>query len=356
MTSFPHSTEPGPTDPPAPPGYREIEAAAARLEGLAVRTPLLESPALNARVGRRVLIKPEPLQRTGSFKFRGAYNRISLIPEAERARGVIAFSSGNHAQGVAAAAELLGVPATIVMPDDAPRIKTENTRGYGARVVPYRRGQEDREEVAAPIIAESGATLVRPYDDPGVIAGQGTCGREIALDAAERGLEIERLLICCGGGGLTAGCALAFEALSPRTRIHTVEPAGFDDTARSLAAGERRANPAATGTICDALMAQRPGELTFPINHRLVESGLTVTDDEVEAAMVYAFRSLKLVVEPGGAVALAALLSGKLPAEPAAPESANEARGCIAVVLSGGNVDPEAYAGILQRAGAGTAT
>ena len=322
------------------PGYSDIEAAAARLEGQAVRTPLLESPALNERVGGRVLIKPEPLQRTGSFKFRGAFNRISQIPEAERGRGVIAFSSGNHAQGVAAAAELLGVEATIVMPADAPRIKTENTRGYGATVVPYRRGEEDREAVAAPILERTGATLVRPYDDPGVIAGQGTCGREIALEAAERGLRIERLLVCCGGGGLTAGCALAFEALSPETRIHTVEPAGFDDHARSLAAGERLDNPQASGTICDALMAPRPGALTFQVNRRLVESGYAVTDEETRQAIAYAFQWLKLVLEPGGAVTLAALLSGKV--KPPA------GGGCIAIVLSGGNVDPEAYAETLQ--------
>ncbi len=319
------------------PAFADIEAAAARLAGWAVETPLLNSPALDRKLGGRVLLKAETLQRTGSFKFRGAYNRISLIPEAERGAGVVAYSSGNHAQGVAAAAALLGVPATIVMPADAPAIKVANTRGYGAEVVLYDRLTENREALGAALAAERGATLVRPYDDPGVIAGQGTCGLEIARQAAARGLEIDALLVCCGGGGLTAGCALALAQLSPNTQVYTVEPAGFDDTRRSLALGgaegARVVNDPAAQSFCDALLAPTPGELTFPINRRLLAGGFAVSDAEVRAAMGYAFQTLKLVLEPGGAVALAAVLAGRL-----------ETHGkTVALTLSGGNVDPETY-------------
>ena len=322
------------------PGTADVEAAAGRLQGKAVHTPLLEVAALNERIGARVLIKPESLQRTGSFKFRGAYNRISQIPPEERNKGVVAYSSGNHAQGVAAAAALLGLPATIVMPADAPRIKIENTRGFGAEVVTYARDSEDRAAIAEEIVERKGATLVPPYDDPLVIAGQGTCGREIAQDAAARGAKIDHLLICCGGGGLTAGCALAFEALSPGTRVHSVEPVGFDSTARSLVSGKRETNRPGAASLCDALLAPQPGQTTLEINRRLLAEGLAVDDREIAAAMAYAFRTLKLVVEPGGAAALAALLSGKL-----------EAPGdCVALVISGGNVDPAAYAEIIAGA------
>jgi threonine dehydratase len=319
------------------PTFADVEAAAARLAGWAVVTPLLEFPALDEQLGGRILIKPEILQRTGSFKFRGAYNKISQLPEAKRPAGVVAYSSGNHAQGVAAAARLLGVPATIVMPADAPAIKIENTRSYGAEVLLYDRYREAREEVAAGLVAERGATLVRPYDDPDIIAGQGTCGLEIARQAAALGQRLDALLVCCGGGGLTAGSALALTELSPGTAIHTVEPVGFDDTARSLAAGRRVVNDPGPSSICDALLAPTPGELTFMINRGLVAGGLAVTDDETRAAMAYAFRHLKLVVEPGGAVALAAVLSGKI-----------EARGkTLALTLSGGNVDPEFFATVI---------
>ncbi len=225
------------------PSFTDVEAAAERLAGHAVATPLLNSPALDRRVGGRVLLKAETLQRTGSFKFRGAYNRISRIPEDARPAGVVAYSSGNHAQGVAAAAALLGVPATIVMPKDAPAIKLANTRGYGAEVVLYDRFTEVREEIGAEIAARRGATIVRPFDDPAIIAGQGTCGLEIARQAAAVDAELDAVLICCGGGGLTAGCALALAELSPRTAIYTVEPEAFDDTARSLAGGARVARP-----------------------------------------------------------------------------------------------------------------
>jgi threonine dehydratase len=319
------------------PTFADVEAAAARLAGWAVVTPLLEFPALDERVGGRVLIKPEVLQRTGSFKFRGAYNKIRQLPEAKRPAGVIAYSSGNHAQGVAAAARLLGVPATIVMPADAPAIKIENTRGHGAEVLLYDRYRDAREEVAARLVAERGASLVRPYDDPDIIAGQGTCGLEIARQAAALGQRLDAVLVCCGGGGLTAGVALALAELSPGTAIHTVEPAGFDDTARSLAAGRRVTNDPRASSICDALLAPTPGELTFAINRERVTGGLAVTEDETRAAMAYAFRHLKLVVEPGGAVALAAVLAGKI-----------KTRGrTLALTLSGGNVDPDVFASVI---------
>ena len=347
MNSSPESTaEPFQA---APPNFADVAAAAERLAGHAVETPLLSSPALDRRVGGRILLKAETLQRTGSFKFRGAYNRISRIPEDARPAGVVAYSSGNHAQGVAAAAALLGVPATIVMPKDAPAIKLANTRGYGAEVVLYDRFTEAREEIAAELAARRGATIVRPFDDPAIIAGQGTCGLEIARQAAALDAELDAVLICCGGGGLTAGCALALAELSPRTAIYTVEPEAFDDTARSLAAssldasssdgGARVVNDPAARSFCDALLAPTPGALTFAINRRLVTGGLSVGDAEVAAAMAYAFRTLKLVVEPGGAVALAALLSERL-----------DARGkTVALTLSGANVDPQTYRKVLNR-------
>jgi len=321
------------------PAFAEVEAAAERLRGLAVRTPLLESPALNERVGGRVLLKAETLQRTGSFKFRGAYNRISQIPDAARPAGVVAYSSGNHAQGVAAAAALLGLPATIIMPADAPAMKLANTRAYGAEVIPYERNSASREALAMEIAERRGATIVRPYDDAGVIAGQGTCGLEIAEQAAAMDAQLDALLVCCGGGGLTAGCALAMAERSPNTAVYTVEPEGFDDTRRSLAGGERVSNADGGQSFCDALLSPTPGHLTFAINQRHATGGLAVSDAEVAEAMAYAYRTLKLVIEPGGAVALAAVLAGRI-----------EARGkTIAVVLSGGNVDPQAYAEILAR-------
>jgi threonine dehydratase len=339
MTSSPGSMPERKTHepPPGAPGLTEIEAAAERLSGRAVRTPLLEFPALNERIGGRVLVKAETLQRTGSFKFRGAYNKISQIPEAARPRGVVAFSSGNHAQGVAAAASLLGVPATIVMPADAPAIKIENTRALGAEVVCYDRDSESREAVAEALAAERRATLVRPFDDPDIIAGQGTCGLEIAQQAQALDARPDVALVCCGGGGLVAGTATALAALSPETKVYSVEPEAFDDTARSLAAGRRLGNQAAAGSFCDALLAPMPGELTFAINHRLLTGGLAVSDQEVADAMIFAFRVLKLVVEPGGAVALAALLAGRY-----------EARGMtVAITLSGGNVDSDTFAQVL---------
>jgi threonine dehydratase len=310
------------------PTAADVDAAARRLEGIALRTPLLTSPVLDALTGARVFLKPETLQRTGSFKFRGAYNKVSSIPPERRAGGVVAFSSGNHAQGVAAAAKLLDMRAVIVMPRDAPRPKRERTAALGAD-----REREDREAIARDIAARRGAVLVPPYDDPLVIAGQGTTGREIVEDLAARGLAPDFVLVSASGGGLTAGIALAVKARCPSARLFTAEPQGFDDHARSFKSGQREVNAAITGSICDALLARMPGEITFAINRTLVGEGVSASDEEVAAAVGFAFRELKLVVEPGGAVGLAALLAGKL-----------DVRGkVVAVVLSGGNVDPELF-------------
>ncbi|MDZ4737837.1 MAG: threonine/serine dehydratase [Rhodospirillaceae bacterium] len=319
---------------PAAPDYADIEAAAARLAGHAAMTPLLSSAALDARTGGRMLIKAETLQRTGSFKFRGAYNKLRrLVDEGMRPDAVVAYSSGNHAQGVAAAAALLGIKAAIVMPSDAPAIKIANTRGYGAEIITYDRYRESREELAARIADERRAVIVPPYDDPDIIAGQGTAGREIVAQARALGTEPDALITPCGGGGLMAGLSIAVSHDCPDCTIHAAEPAAFDDTGRSLLAGERLANANDARSICDALLAPTPGELTFSINRKLVTSGVSVSDDEVRAAMAFAFDTLKLVVEPGGAVALSAILNGRIPT-----------RGrTVAIVLSGGNVDPASF-------------
>lgn len=316
----------------------DIDAAAQVLQPYAVHTPLVSSPALDALTGARVFLKPEVLQRTGSFKFRGAFNKLSSIPENQRAGGVVAFSSGNHAQGVAAAAQILGMRATIVMPADAPVSKRERTKGYGAEVVLYDRLREDREAIARRIAEERGATLVPPYDDPKVIAGQGTVGLEIVEDLAALGLSPDLVVAPASGGGLLAGIALAVRSRCPQAAILCAEPDAFDDHARSLRAGQREPHHAETRTICDALMAAIPGQLTFSINQRLLARGLTASDAEVAAAVGFAFRELKLVVEPGGAVALAALLAGRI-----------QARGkTVAVVLSGGNVDADMFARLIE--------
>jgi threonine dehydratase len=313
----------------------EIRAARARLEGVARVTPLLESALLNRMAGRRILVKAECLQRTGSFKFRGGWAAVSALSEAARRRGVIAYSSGNHAQGVARAAELMGVPAVIVMPRDAPTLKVANTKAYGAEVVSYdRAGGESREEVGGQLAEERGLTLIKPYDEPMVIAGQGTCGLEIAEQARAAGVERADVLVCCGGGGFSAGIALALEAEAPGLRVRPVEPAGFDDWTRSLAAGERLRNDSETGSICDALLSPMPGALTFPVLKRLAGPGLAVSDDEALRAMAHAFLRLKIVAEPGGAVALAAALFR-------ADGIEDEAVICT---VSGGNVDPEMFA------------
>jgi threonine dehydratase len=285
-----------------------IEAAAERAKGVTRRTPLLFSPAIDAIAGRRVLVKPECLQHTGSFKFRGAWSALTALPDAIRAKGVLAYSSGNHAQGVALAAQRLGVPAVILMPADAPAAKIEGTRSYGAEVVLYDRAREIREEIGARLAADRGLTLVKPYDDPQVIAGQGTCGLEIAEQAADLGVTEADVIVCCGGGGLTAGISLALESRAPGLRPRPAEPEAFDDTARSLRSGNRESNAADSGGLCDAIMTLQPGELTFPILSRLCGPGLTVSDDEVLRTMARAARHLKIIAEPGGAVALAAAL------------------------------------------------
>lgn len=317
--------------------FAGVQDAARQIAGHAVRTPLIESPALNERLGGRVLMKAENLQVIGAFKFRGAYNRISRFTDAEKARGVVAYSSGNHAQAVAAAARAVGTTAIIVMPADSPRVKVEGVIAYGGEVRTYDRYSESREAIGEEIASTRGSVLVRPFDDPFVIEGQGTTGLEIVEDARARGLELDQLVCGTSGGGLIAGINLAMAALSPETAVIGVEPEAYNDTVLSLAAGERLTHAPAKPTICDALMTDRPGELTFPINRRLARVE-TVSDAEVAEAVRYAFRTLKLVVEPGGAVSLAALLSGKVRTKDQT----------TAIVLSGGNVDPALFSAIIE--------
>ena len=315
------------------PTAADVELAAQRLAGVALRTPLVNSPVLDAATGGRIFLKAETLQRTGSFKFRGAYNKISSIPDSMRAAGVVAYSSGNHAQGVAAAAGLLGMRAAIVMPSDAPKAKRERTAALGAEIVLYDREREDRAGIARRIASERGATLVPPYDDRLVIAGQGTIGREIIEDMEKLKLSPDIAVIGASGGGLAAGISLAVKARAPGVKFYTAEPEGFDDTLRSFKSGRREENARMSGTICDALMTQIPGELTFEINRRLIGEGVTASDAEVGRAVAFAFHELKLVVEPGGAIGLAALLAGRL-----------DVKGKVVIaVLSGGNVDAELF-------------
>lgn len=318
-----------------------IEAAAARLKGQAHVTPLLSSPFLDEIAGRRVLVKAECLQHTGSFKFRGAWSAVSALPGEVRRRGVIAFSSGNHAQGVALAARRHGIASVIVMPSDAPRIKIENTRALGAEVVLYDRATEDRDAIGARLAAERGLTLIKPFDEPLVIAGQGSVGLEIAEQAAAEGVNGADVLVCCGGGGLSSGVALALEARAPGMRVRTVEPAGFDDMARSLRSGHILRNAATTGSLCDAIVTPQPGAITFPILQRLAGPGLVVSDDEALHAMALAFSRLRIVLEPGGAVALAAALFRPSDIDGEA----------VVAVASGGNVDPEVFRLALDRFG-----
>jgi threonine dehydratase len=327
----------GAIDKTTSPNAADIAAAAQRLAGIAVRTPLINAPVLDERLGARVFLKAETLQRTGSFKFRGAYNKIASIPPDKRAAGVVAYSSGNHAQGVAAAARLLGLRATIVMPSDAPSAKRARTAALGAEIVPYDRDRQDRAAIAEEIARARGATLVPPYDDPLIIAGQGTIGAEIVEDLGRLGLAPDIVLVGASGGGLAAGTALGIKAKAPSANIYIIEPEGFDDTLRSFASGRRESNARMSGTICDALMTTTPGALTFPITRALIGQGFTVSDAEVAAAVRYAFEELKLVVEPGGAVALAALLAGKL-----------DVKGrVVAAILSGGNVDAQLFARLI---------
>jgi threonine dehydratase len=314
-----------------------IEAAAQRLSGHVRITPLLHAPLLDRIAGRQVFVKAECLQLTGSFKARGGWSAVSALDPQARARGVIAYSSGNHAQGVALDAARHGAPCVILMPSDAPAVKIANTRAYGAEVVLYDRQTQDRDAIGDQLAAERGLTLIKPFDDPQVIAGQGTVGLEIATQAAEAGVTKAPVLVCCGGGGLASGIALALEAKAPGLTVRTAEPAGFDDMARSLAAGQRLKNPAATGSICDAILTLMPGELTFPILQRLAGPGLVVTDDQALQAMALAFTHLRIVLEPGGAVALAAALFA-----PDLPET-------VIAVATGGNVDPATFATALAR-------
>ncbi len=315
-----------------------IEAAAERLKGHVRETPILTSPFLDEIAGRRVLVKPECLQHTGSFKFRGAWSAISALSEADRRRGVIAYSSGNHAQGVAHAAALHGTSSVIVMPSDAPQLKINNTRALGGEVVLYDRANESREDIGEALASERGLTLIRPYDEPQVIAGQGTTGLEIARQAASLGVEQADVLVCCGGGGLTSGIALALEGHAPGLRARPCEPEGFDDVKRSLATGHIQNNAASSGNICDAILTPQPGQITFPILKRLCGPGFSVTEEEAMRAMALAFLRLKIVLEPGGAVSLAAALF-----------RSDEIKGdAVIVVASGGNTDPEVFGKALE--------
>jgi threonine dehydratase len=324
------------------PTFGDVEAARRRLGSLACLTPLLEHPALNAISGARVLLKAENLQRVGAFKFRGAYNKIAQLDKADFPGGVVACSSGNHAQGVAAAATLRGFRSAIVMPADAPRLKVDRTKAFGGEVVSYDRTKEDRDAIARELCASRGAAYVHPFDDPDVIAGQGTVGLEIMEQAEAMGAVPDIVLVGASGGGLISGVSIAVKQMHPAAEIWSVEPAGFDDLARSLRKGERERNPALSGSICDALMSVTPGELTFEMLKTNLAGGISVTDEEARAAVRYAFRELKLVLEPGGAVSLAAILAKKLPIEGKT----------VAAVLSGGNIDPSLFSEIIldQRA------
>jgi threonine dehydratase len=319
------------------PTIEDVRAANRRLGDLAIRTPLLTHPALDAATGGRVLLKAESLQRVGAFKFRGAWNKIAQVDRSSFPGGVVACSSGNHAQGVAAAARLAGMRALVVMPSDAPPLKIDRTRAFGAETYLYDRVREDREAIAVRLAAERGAAMVHPFDDPDVIAGQGTAGLELMEQCAALGLVPDAVLVPCSGGGLASGVALAVEAAAPACEVFAVEPDGFDDLARSLASGRRERNARLSGSICDALLSATPGEITFEILRPRLAGSLTATDDEVRAAIRFAYHELKLVLEPGGAIALAALLNGRVPA----------AARTIACVLSGGNIDPALFGQIV---------
>jgi threonine dehydratase len=314
-----------------------VRRAAERLKGKAVRTPIIENEALNEAVGGRVFVKAEVLQHYGSFKFRGAYNLISQLTDAERARGILGWSSGNHAQGVAYAARMMGAKATIIMPKDAPAVKMRNVRALGADVIAYDRYTEDREAIAERLIAERGMVLAPSFDHPQIIEGQGTLALETFEDANAQGAALDAFIVCCGGGGLTSGCATILEDVSPQTEVWIAEPEGFDEAWASIRTGVRQRADVTRHTICDAIATPSPGRLTFPIMQRLVRGGVTLTEADVRQAMIFAFEHLKLVVEPGGAVALAAVLSRKF-----------DGYGkTTAVTLSGGNVDASLFAAVL---------
>jgi len=315
------------------PNYSDVMSAAETIRSEAVRTPLMRSNALDVVTGCEVFIKPENLQRTGSFKFRGAYNAISKLSETERGRGVLASSSGNHAQGIGEAARMYGCSAKIVMPSDAPTIKVERTRASGAEVIFYDRSSENRDDVLADLKDQTGGTVIHPFNHPMVIAGQGTVGLEIAEDLKSQGRTPDRVIVCTGGGGLMSGTALAINEHFPLAKLHCVEPVGFDDYKRSLESGSLQSNSQTSGSICDAIISPSPGTIGFSINKKLLTSGLLVTDEEALSAVKFAYQELKLVVEPGGAVALAAILK--------------HGRGwdgeTVVIVLSGGNIDPDMF-------------
>lgn len=316
-----------------------IRAAAARIKGHARRTPLLSSPFLDEIAGRRVLVKPECLQHTGSFKFRGGWASVSALTDNALKAGVMAFSSGNHAQGIATAAKAHGTTAVILMPEDAPATKIANTKALGAEVILFDRETTNREVMGADLSERRGLTLIQPFDNAEVIAGQGTIGLEIAEDAKALGVTDADVTICCGGGGLTSGIALALAADAPGMTARPVEPVGFDDVTRSLLSGQIERNPTQTGSICDAILTQAPGDMTFPIMKDLCGSGITVTEEEVLDTMGHAFERLKLVVEPGGAVGLAAALFHA--------DALNH--DTVFAVISGGNVDAAMFARALDR-------
>lgn len=320
------------------PSYDTICAAAQTIKGHAVQTPLLESPALNKKLGGRLFIKAEMLQKTGSFKFRGAFNALSQLNDEQRAKGVFAYSSGNHAQGIALAAAMKGVRATILMPEDTPKIKLANTKGYGAKVVTYDRYKESREDIGAEIAAKESLSLIKPYDNPEVISGQGTTGLEITQQLKNLGLGIDMIAAPCGGGGLLSGISLAVKEKAPKAQIYAAEPENFDDATRSLKLGERVQNSNKHRSICDAIMTPMPGEITFPILQKNGVEGLVVTEDEVRLGMWVAFHYFKVIVEPGGAVALAAFITGK----------ADITDKIAVAVTSGGNVDQKLFAEILD--------
>lgn len=321
------------------PVISDIEDAAIRLRGHACRTPLLNAPLLDADLGRRVFVKAECLQKTGSFKYRGARNAVAALSNAQRAAGVIAFSSGNHAQGVALAAREMGSKAVIIMPADAPELKIANTRALGAEVILYDRDTEDRDEIGGRLSGDRGLTLIKPFDNPQVIAGQGTTGLEIAEQAAAAGLNSADVLICCGGGGLTSGIAIALAGKAPALKPYTVEPEEFDDVARSLATGVIQTNTRRSGSLCDAIVTPSPGQITFPIMAAHCGPGIVVSEEDALRAMAIAFNRLKIVLEPGGAVALAAALFHR-----------TDTKDVIAVA-SGGNVDAPLFRMALEKYG-----
>ena len=315
----------------------DVIAAGDRLRGRVRHTPLLESAALNARIGGRVLIKPESLQLTGAFKVRGAFNRLLVMNGSEQASGIVAWSAGNHAQALAFVGKQLGIAATIVMPSDAPKAKIIGTKRFGAKIVFYDRRTEDREAIGRAIAAENGAIIVPPYEDKYVIAGGGTAALELLDDTAALDIRLDRIIVCVGGGGLIAGCGLAAQACGSEAHIVAAEPVHFDDTRKSLIAGFRVANDLSQNSIADALLTATPGEMTFALNQKLVRTAYAVNDDDIRAAMTTAFEDFRLVTEPGGVASLAALLA-----------NANDFSGMnTGVIITGGNVDPSLFSAVI---------